>query len=233
MKLLFLLSVLFTFLFAQPKQVIFVLADNFASQRASLIQYEKINGKFKEVSKVIKVNIGKNGLGWGKSDYNFDINHTEPIKVEGDKKAVAGIFDLTKIYTYHDFISTKMPYEKSTKNHICVDDTKSNNYNKIIKTKNKQNYNSYEKMLLKNETYEYVVVVEHNKKQASNFGSCIFLHVENPKKNETSGCTSMNKESIKSIVKWLDINKQPILIQLPRKACPSYKKEYPFLNCNI
>ncbi|GGD41616.1 hypothetical protein GCM10012288_14740 [Malaciobacter pacificus] len=233
MKLLFLLSIFFTSIFAETKQVIFVLADDFQSQRASLVQYEKIDGKFKQVSKVIKVNIGENGLAWGESNYNLEVNSIDPVKVEGDKKAVAGIFDLTKIYTYHNFVYTNMPYEKSTENHICVDDSKSNNYNKIIKTKNKQNYNSYENMLLKNETYEYVIVVEHNKMQKYNLGSCIFLHVENPKKKYTSGCTSMKKERIKSIIKWLDISKFPILIQLPRKECSRYQKKYSFINCDI
>lgn len=233
MKLLLTLLLFLTSLFSETKQVVFVLADNFNSTTAKLVQYEKLDGKFKQVSKPIKVNIGQNGLGWGLSNYEFKKATNEPLKKEGDKKAVAGIFDLTKIYTYHNSLQTKMPYEKSTQNHICVDDTNSNMYNKVVKTKNKKNFKSFENMLLKNETYEYVIFVKHNENQIKKSGSCIFLHVENPKKKETSGCTSMKKNQIEKLVKWLDIKKEPILIQLPKKACLGMKNAYPLLDCEI
>lgn len=180
---LILLSLFFaTSLFSQTKQVIFVLADSFNSQTAKLIRYEKIKQNFKQISSPIEVNIGLKGLAWSTSNYKFKISKNEPKKIEGDKKTPAGVFNLSKVFTYHDKINTKMPYEKVTKNHICVDDTNSNMYNKVIKTKNKENYRSFENMLLKNETYEYVVLVDHNQEAKKGFGSCIFLHVENPKK---------------------------------------------------
>mgnify|MGYP005985457319 CR=1 FL=1 len=233
MKTLFLLLTLTSLSFSQSKQIVFVLADSFDSTSAKLVRYEKVGDIYLQISKPINVNLGKKGLAWGLSDYKFKKPSFTPIKQEGDKKAVVGVFALSKIYTYHDFIKTKMPYEKSTNQHICIDDTKSNNYNKIIKTKNKKKYSSFENMLLKNETYEYVIVVQHNKKQVEKSGSCIFLHVQNPQKKQTSGCTSMKKNHMIKIVQWLDINKEPILIQTPKKACFSFKKEYPFINCNL
>lgn len=214
-KFFFLLIFFFSNLYSQNQQVIFVLAPKLNSQTAKLVLYENE----KQISKPITVNIGENGLSLNKK--------------EGDKKSPIGIFNLEKIYTYHEKIDTKMPYKKSTKNHICIDDINSKDYNKILEVNDKIKYKSYEKMLLKNITYEYVITVDYNSKNVKNVGSCIFLHVENPKKKFTSGCTSMKKDDIKNIVSWLDKNKKPILIQIPKDNCSKLKRNYPFLDCSL
>lgn len=232
MKRLFFL-LLFPFYLYASQQVVFVLANEFSSQKAKLVRYEKIGNFYKKVSNAVNVNLGLNGLAWGVSDFNFDIRNNKNIKKEGDKKAVAGVFKLSKIYTYKKKLKTKMPFVNSTKNHICVDDTSSSYYNQIIKTKNKSKFKSYENMLLSNDTYKYVIKVEHNPKNEKAKGSCIFLHIENPKKIQTSGCTSMKELEIKEIISWLEIKKEPILIQIPKSACKKYQETYPFIECDL
>lgn len=229
----FLILLLFMQTLFSNEQIVFVLADDFKTSKAKLVRYENIGGTFKKVSTPINVNLGKKGLGWGNSNFDFDKNIGEPLKKEGDKKAPAGIFNLSKIYTYENHIKTKMPYEKSTSKHICVDDSQSEFYNQIIKTDKKSTYKSYENMLLKNNTYKYVIVVNHNENKIKEKGSCIFLHVQNPKKVQTSGCTSMREPEIKSIISWLDIEKKPILIQIPSSSCLKMKEKYPFLECDL
>ena len=80
--------------------------------------------------------------------------------------------------------------------------------------------------------YKLGIVVEHNKKQLKQRGSCIFLHVEKFKGASTAGCTSMNLEDITKIIHWLDIKKKPILIQIPKKELYQIKKLYPNLEYN-
>lgn len=228
MKKLLLILILF-FTNSYSSQIIFVVSKDFNSQKAKLIRYENQ----KQISNPIVVNIGQNGLGWGNGSL-IDFNTTnEPMKKEGDKKAVAGIFKLSQIYSYHKNINTKMPYITVTKDYICVDDVNSADYNKILEVDDKSKYSSIEKMLLSNETYEYVIKVDYNLDGIKNAGSCIFIHVVNPKKSETTGCTSMEKEKLIEIINWLDIKKEPILIQIPISRCNEIKKVYPFLSCNI
>lgn len=232
MKQIFLFLALLSTLSAY-EQVVFVLSPSFSSQKAKLITYEKINDTFIQKTKAISVNLGKNGLAWGTSQYKSYKKQNQIIKKEGDKKAVAGVFDLSMIYTYEKNINTKMPFIQSSSNHICVDDITSNKYNQIIYTENKNKYKSYENMLLSNDTYKYLIKVEHNSKNKKSLGSCIFLHIENKKKIYTSGCTSMKEESIKDIIAWLDINKKPILIQIAKPSCSEVQKDFSFINCNI
>lgn len=232
MKQIFLFFALLSSICAY-EQVIFVLSPSFSSQKAKLITYEKVGDTFIQKTKAINVNLGKNGLAWGDSSYKSYKKQNQIIKKEGDKKAVAGVFDLSMIYTYEKSINTKMPFIQSTSNHICVDDITSNKYNQIIYTKNKNNYRTYENMLLSNDTYKYLIKVEHNSKNIKSLGSCIFLHIENKKKIYTSGCTSMKEESIKDIIAWLDIKKRPILIQIPKSSCKQVQKDFSFIDCGI
>ena len=215
------------------EQVVFVLSPSFTSQKAKLITYEKVNDTFIQKTKAINVNLGKNGLAWGSSQYKSYKKQNQIMKKEGDKKAVAGVFDLSKVFTYKNSIKTKMPYTQSTTNHICVDDITSDKYNQIIYTKNKNKYKSYENMLLSNDTYKYVIKVEHNSLNKKSLGSCIFLHVQNPKKIYTSGCTSMLEKSLKDIISWLDKKKKPILIQIPKSSCKQVQKDFSFIDCSI
>lgn len=210
------------------EQVVFVLANNMNSTEAKLIRYEKIDNKFIEVSNPILVNLGKHGLAW-----NYEEKSESLFKKEGDKKAPAGSFKLSRVFGYEKHVFTKMPYTKSTKNHICVDDSTSNFYNQIIKTKNKKQFKSYENMILSNDTYKYVVVIDYNYQKQPQKGSCIFLHVEDKKKKTTSGCTSMKEKDLKNIVSWLDISKNPIFIQIPKSKCEEYRQKYNFLKCSL
>lgn len=232
MKQIFLFLALLSSISAY-EQVVFVLSPSFSSQKAKLITYEKVNDTFIQKTKAINVNLGKYGLAWGTSKYKSYKKQNQIIKKEGDKKAVAGVFDLSLVYTYKKSIDTSMPFIQSTSNHICVDDITSNKYNQIIYTKNKNKYKSYENMLLSNDTYSYVLKVEHNSENKKSLGSCIFLHVENPKKIYTSGCTSMKKENLKEIISWLDIKKKPILIQIEKSSCVEVQKDFSFIDCNL
>lgn len=232
MRALLFFIVFSSYLFSSS-QVVFVIANTNKSQKAKLTTYEKINNTYTQNSKIIDVNIGENGLAWGRSSL-FDLkDYEKDIKKEGDKKAVKGIFKLSWVYGYSKTIDSEMPYTQSTEDLICVDDINDSNYNKVIKTNNKNKIKSYENMLLSSETYEYVIKVEHNTKREKSLGSCIFIHVENPKKHQTSGCTSLKRNDLKKLLSWLDIKKEPILIQVDKVSCQSIKSSYPFLDCNL
>ncbi len=222
-KTFLILAILQNFLYSQ--QIILVISDNFTSSKATLTCYEDS----KKVFNPIPVNLGRNGLGWGIGEIILKHKKNDPIKVEGDGKAPAGIFKLSSLFGYEKQTNYKLNYIHLDENLICVDDSNSKNYNKIIKIpKNKPK--SFEVMKREDDQYRLGVVVEHNFQQMKFAGSCIFIHVHKKKNASTAGCTSMSLLKLKQIVDWLDRSKTPILIQIPRNYIDEVKKLYPNLD---
>ena len=221
-KTFLILIILQNLSFAQ--QIILVVAKDFNTSKAKLRCYE--DGK--KVFNTIDVNIGKNGLGWGLGELSLTQKEGEPYKKEGDKKAPAGVFKLTNIFGYKKEQKTKMPYLYADKNLICVDDSGSKFYNQIVKMP-KTPPNSYENMRRDDNQYKLGIYVEHNKQQVKDAGSCIFLHIQKSKNHPTAGCTSMRIEDIQKITSWLDIKKNPVLIQIPQSSLEEIKRLYPTL----
>ncbi len=211
------------FLYAS-NQIILVVSDDFNAKKAKLRCFEAK----KQVFKTTDVNLGKNGLAWGISHLEIKHDLNEPQKVEGDKKAPIGIFKLSKVFGYAKSNTTNMPYMQATQNLICVDDAKHKNYNQIIQMPNIQP-KSFEYMKRQDKQYELGIVVQHNSIGKKNAGSCIFIHVQKHKDAPTAGCTSMKYEDLQRVVEWLDKDKNPILIQVPKQYLDEVKSLYPEL----
>ena len=214
-------------IFAFASQIVLVVSENSQIHKAKLQRYE--SGK--KVGDVIDVNIGENGLGVGlsKLSKNISIDKDEVVKKEGDKKAPLGIFRLSAVFGYAKNIDTNIPYIQARKDLICVDDSDSKQYNKIIKMPDKNKPKSFEMMRRDDDQYKLGVVVDHNTIQKKGRGSCIFLHIQKAKDAPTAGCTSMKYEDMKTVVEWLDIDKNPILIQISKEYIKEVKKLYPEL----
>ncbi|MBN2815775.1 MAG: L,D-transpeptidase family protein [Campylobacterales bacterium] len=204
------------------QQIVLVVADDFNTSKAQLEFYDDNIKLFTN-----DVNIGKNGLAWGIGEVSIAHQKSDPIKQEGDKKAPAGIFKLTDIFGYKHQSHYKLPYLFTHQELICVDDSSSSFYNTVIMKRGDEK--SFENMKRDDEQYKLGVVVGHNTKKVKNAGSCIFLHIEKSKDMGTLGCTSMEYNELEKIVKHLDANKNPILIQIPFSASKEILKLYPFL----
>ena len=195
------------------KQLIVVSTKNWSTPNGTLQRYEKKNNSWHTVGKAIRIKLGRNGLGWGRGLHNIP-KDAKIIKKEGDGKAPAGIFSLKQAFGYQPFV-VEYPYEVYKTTDHCVDDVNSKLYNKIVdSTKVKADYKSFEHMKFPKDYYKYGIVVNHNhideKGSVKGAGSCIFIHI---KKVPTAGCTVMNESEMKEIIKWLDADKDPLLLQ--------------------
>ncbi len=195
------------------KQLIVVSTKNWSTSNGTLQCYEKKNNAWHKVSKAIDIKLGRNGLGWGIGLHTTpkDAKH---IKKEGDGKAPAGIFTLKQAFGYQPFV-VEYPYEVYKATDHCVDDVNSKLYNKIVdSTKVKRDYKSKEHMKFPKDYYKYGIVVNHNhideEGAVKGAGSCIFIHI---KKVPTAGCTVMTEGEMKEIIKWLDVESEPLLVQ--------------------
>ena len=61
--------------------------------------------------------------------------------------------------------------------------------------------------------YQHAVIINFNSEREPGKGSAIFLHVWKDENSSTQGCTAVSAENMIRILKWLDINKQPVIIQ--------------------
>jgi L,D-peptidoglycan transpeptidase YkuD (ErfK/YbiS/YcfS/YnhG family) len=216
----FLITLSFSTLLFSSQQILLVVADDFNSSRATLTCYE--NKRI--ICKNIQVNLGKNGLGWGIGIAEIAHAENEPLKHEGDKKAPAGIFALSDAFGYAYKTDTELPYIHADKKTICVDDSASPFYNQIIEAHGDEK--SFEHMRRDDKLYKIGVVVAHNPHAVAGRGSCIFLHIERGENIPTVGCTSMKESDLKKIVKWLDKQKNPILIQIPKRYLKEIEAKY-------
>jgi len=213
-----LLSLIFVMMSLQAqipdtKQLIVVSTKNWSAPNGTLQRYENEGDHWHKVGKAIEIKLGRNGLGWGIGLHTIP-KDAKIIKKEGDGKAPAGIFELKQAFGYFPFV-VDYPYEVYKATDHCVDDVNSKFYNKIVdSTKVDVDYKSFEHMRFAKNYYKYGIVVNHNhideagvKKGA---GSCIFIHI---KSVPTAGCTVMREEEMKEIIKWLDVESHPLLVQ--------------------
>ncbi len=209
----------------KSQQLVVVETSSWSASKGWLQRYEYHHKRWEKVGRAMAVFVGRNGLGWGIGKHTLPKGAT-PLKKEGDGKAPAGIFALKHAFGYAPF-QTDYPYTIYHRYNHCVDDTSSRFYNNIVNAKEiKRDYKSRELMRFKKNYYEYGVVVDHNhfgtQEAIKGRGSCIFLHIKN---RPTAGCTVMQPSEIKSLIRWLDAKKYPLLIQGTHAILPQLLQE--------
>jgi len=171
------------------------------------------------------VNVGRTGLAWGNGLLKA---RSGQQKEEGDGKAPAGIFRLTKIFGYEPPLDVgfKMPFIRSNEILECVDDSNSKFYNQLVDSLNvEKDWTSSEFMRRDDELYKWGVLVEHNAEQKPKGGSCIFLHIWKGPDKPTAGCTAMSETNLMKILHWLDEKKSPVMIQLTSSEVADYQSK--------
>lgn len=210
--------------FSDSLQTVVVTTKDWSAVQGSLQLFERKTTKssWQKVGESFSIVVGKNGLAWSEdmSDRLAKLKLKDSItyKKEGDGKSPAGVFMLTSAFASTDQ-KVNLPFTKLIESTECVDDAKSNHYNKIVDKFRVGNYDwtSSEKMLEVGEQYELGIFVAHNSNpNVKGNGSCIFLHIWKDSNSGTSGCTAMERPNIEKIFSWIDNKKNPFLIQLPQ-----------------
>lgn len=157
--------------------------------------YEKSGGVWENVGITSKAYIGKKGV------------TSAEEKVEGDYCTPRGLYSLDFAFGTAENPGTKLEYRR-VKDGICwVDDSESEYYNQWVDSNDtKVSWNSAEKMWTYDE-YIYGAVISYNTDPiVKNKGSAIFLHVG---ESDTAGCIASDKETIVSILTWLEPQSNP------------------------
>jgi L,D-peptidoglycan transpeptidase YkuD (ErfK/YbiS/YcfS/YnhG family) len=168
------------------------------SIQAELIAMERCDGEW-QVVLTAPATVGRTGL--AKPD----------AKREGDGKTPQGTFKLETAFGYADRIETGLNYRRATAVDLWIDDPESPDYNRwvIAPTAAK----SFEEMKRKDDLYELGAVIEYNTDPVvAGHGSAIFLHVWSGPDKPTAGCVALEKETLRSVLRWLNQKHAPRII---------------------
>lgn len=186
------------------KQVILVTTSSFKTYKAKIYTYEKKDAKWVRVHGPYDAVIGMNG---------FSLN-----KREGDKCSPVGAFSIVTLFGWCDNHPFKMPYRKTTPYDYWVSNRTLKEYNVWITYKGdpKKRFYDYEN-LSKQPLYKYAAILNYNygTNKIMDKGSGIFFHLRPTSGKGTLGCTGTSEKNIFTIFKWLDPNKNPIVIEGP------------------
>jgi len=224
-------------------QLILVVTDSITDTNGYLYYFERENSKmeWKQISKPIKVVIGRAGLAVGSGLHNPSDLANLTTKMEGDGKSPAGVFNLSSVFGYNSteqMKELKMPYIYISEMIECIDDSESKFYNQLvardkIKVMSGVDWNSSEKMREAGIYYELGVVVNHNSNGIKGGGSCIFLHNWADSTETMAGCTAMAPEKMKEIAFWLNRKQNPILVQLTKQLYLDLSEKWRLPEINV
>lgn len=203
--------------FSPPgEQVVEVITSGAGDISGMLYLHEKSNEQWACIDS-FPVVVGRNGLA-------VKPEHPEGKK-EGDGCSPAGMFKLSRVFSYFPLNDLKMPFEQVDTNDLCVDDINSVYYNTLIDddTIAQKDYNSFERMQRKDQQYAYGVWVDYNTGTITpGNGSCIFLHIWKSDTTATSGCTAMSEQHMQQLIHWLNGDKNPVLIQYTKPNADAF-----------
>ena len=216
----------------RSRQCVVVLVDNWASTTGVMQAFERREATaiWEERGHGITVVVGRNGLGRGRGLVRLDFDGA-PTKREGDNRAPAGIFRLSSAFGYATVRSAawvRLPYLVLSKQIEGIDDSNSRYYNKLVDRSKvaKIDWRSSEQMRRDDVLYKWGVLIEHNATAVPGAGSCIFLHIWKNSSTPTAGCTAMPENDLVGLIRWLDPEVHPILIQMPRAVYQSVRSKY-------
>ncbi|MEO2280477.1 L,D-transpeptidase family protein [Pseudoalteromonas pernae] len=203
------------------QQLAVVVTDSWTDIQGEMTLFERDeDNQWQAVSDPSAVVIGRTGLAWGIGLHQAQQGQQ---KVEGDGKAPAGVFALGDAFGYLQSVKTGLEYQAMDAGDYCIDVKGSPYYNQMVNTKDvgeKAVEGSSEAMRRdihsQDDLYKKGIIVAHNPDNIDGAGSCIFMHLWRADDKPTAGCTAMAETDMDALLAWLDKDKQPLMVILPR-----------------
>ena len=201
------------------RQLVVVTTPDWNATSGMLRRYarETRTGAWTLVGGSTQVVIGRTGLAW--ADDSMRVSG-QPVKREGDGKSPAGVFPLDTAFGFaprDSMAALRLPYVTLMPGSDCVDDDRSAHYNTVVDRARVAgvDWNSAEHMR-QIAVYRIGVIVGYNASPAvPGRGSCIFLHIWGGPSSTTAGCTALDATALDGLMRWLDRDRRPVIVQLP------------------
>jgi len=201
------------------EQLIVSIAPTWDSQRGTLQLFQRKNGQWQPASTVYPALYGKNGLAWGRGLAGQEQPGLK--KVEGDKRAPAGIFEIGKIYTSDSALpaGADFPFHTVTRNDAWPDDPSLPLYNRLVTIDPAAPPPWFEKQKMRHgdSAYRWRVEIRHNSDPiVPGAGSAIFFHIRRGPTRPSAGCTVLAEPDLVSLIRWLRAPANPHYVLLTR-----------------
>jgi len=222
-------SLFATDLLSHHAQLLKVTSESWDAVQGQVQRFERTtpDDAWVPVGETMPSVLGKEGMAWGIGLVSL-AETSAPSKVEGDRKAPAGLFALGPAFGFEP-ASYRLDYVELNTSIEAVDDPLSPYYNTLVDTRViPRSWTSAEKMG-EQPLYVLGLVVQHNWPNPEvGKGSAIFLHVWRNSQSGTFGCTALKKEDLETLLNWLDKEKHPVLLQLPQPVYAELRPLYGF-----
>lgn len=213
----------------RTRELIVVRSANWQSTTGTLTRFEREgNSAWHAVGEPVAINLGRHGMAWGRGLHTSPA--AGPVKRERDGRSPAGVFSLSYAFGAAPELpggSKPFPYLQIRKGVACVEETRSKFYNRIVDASSEKSWERRSEMLRPDGLFRWGVVVEQNAPDTvAGAGSCVFLHIWRGPKEPTSGCTSLPPERLEEVLRWLQADKHPLLVQLPDPVYASVRESW-------
>lgn len=207
---------------ADARQLVLVTTAGWNATTGTLRRFERSGGAaWREVGDPSPITVGRNGSAWGIGLHAPQADG--PIKQEGDGRAPAGVFRIGTAFGYADRAATAWPYQGMGASDWCIDVNASPFYNRIVDARQVGEAavaGSTEPMRRDlhadgDQRYKLGFVIEHNPRNRSGAGSCIFAHLWKAPGETTAGCTAMAEPVMQALLAWLKPEDRPVFALLP------------------
>jgi L,D-peptidoglycan transpeptidase YkuD (ErfK/YbiS/YcfS/YnhG family) len=198
------------------------LADGWGSTSVRLQRWERKAGSpWQPVGGAWQGRLGGAGLVWGRG--LSPTPRGAALKVEGDKRAPAGVFGLGTACGYdRDIVRhAAMPYFQVTSRDLWFEDPDSPHYNRHLRLDREPRAGWEKKAQMRQGDYAHSLklFIMHNAppRVVPGGGSSIFFHIWRAGGTKASiGCTTMDEPKLRELIAWLDPRRLPVYILLPR-----------------
>jgi D-alanyl-D-alanine dipeptidase len=200
---------------ANATRLVLVTAPTMKDTLATMRIYDRTSpaDTWRPRGSIEPVVIGKAGMAW--SPFFSDLaRRKEPIKVEGDKRAPAGIYPIGRSFGILE--SSRANYIHVTPDTTCVDDLKSPDYNTITSRSRIGPKVRGEDMSQALPMYRRGLLVNYPTDAKRKAGSCIFIHVWRSSNTGTAGCVALPESRVEALQEFAESG--AVLAILPRQA---------------
>ncbi len=205
------------------KQMVVCIAPDHASSEGTLQLFHRdAAGQWQPDGKPWLVMFGMGGLAWGRG---LNPAQPGPQKKGGDHRNPTGLFKIGQVLGYADALpdgAKGWPYHQVTDRDAWIDDPKLANlaYNHLYTLPPGALFPAWwqtEHMHLGDFAYEWLVVIEHNYDDPdTRAGNEIFFHIRRGEHYRTAGCTTMERDNLVRMIKWLEPDSNAMLAELTR-----------------
>jgi len=200
---------------AAATRLVLVTADTMNVTAATLQTFERGSTaeSWRAVTEPEPAVIGRGGMGWSYF-YRALARKGEPMKIEGDKLAPAGVYAIGR--TFGMVPSQRAGYIHVKPDTVCVDDPASRAYNTITTRASIAPNTRIENMGRVLPMYRRGIVIDYPTNARAQAGSCIFIHIWKSPVTGTAGCVALPEPRVEALQDFTE--KDAAIAIMPRFA---------------